>query len=166
MDIYNFLNEQQICYEYCAHPPVFTCEEAERLVPNLSGAKTKNLFLRNKKGDRHFLLTVHHNKDIDLKQLAATLGCGGLSMASPERLKDYLGLQPGSVSLLALINDSGGAVEVLLDEDLRAAEALQCHPLVNTSTLVLSLEDLERFINCTGHSVNFVCVPERPNARR
>jgi len=95
VDIYRYLSEHGIDYERHDHPPVFTCEEADRLVPELPAAKTKNLFLRDKKGRRHLLVVVGYEKAVDLKALSSILGISGLSLASPERLKKYLGVDPG-----------------------------------------------------------------------
>ncbi len=92
-----------------------TVEESERLVPPLPGAKTKNLFLRDKKGARHFLVTVPAARAVDLNALGAALGAGRLGFASPERLHKHLAITPGSVSLLALVNDAAGAVEFVID---------------------------------------------------
>lgn len=161
MEIYQFLAEHGIEYERHDHPPVFTCEEAERLVPPMPAAKTKNLFLRDRKGRRHFLVVVGYEKAVDLKALTALLGVSKLGFASPARLEKYLGVDPGSVSILGLVNDVDGEVEVVVDEDLWEAEALRCHPLVNTSTLVISREDMQRFLELTGHRVQVLDVPGR-----
>ena len=161
MDIYQFLADHDIEYERHDHPPVFTCEEALRLVPPLLAAKTKNLFLRDRKGRRHFLVAVGYEKAVDLKALASLLGVSKLGFASAERLERYLGVDPGSVSILGVVNDVNRAVEVIVDEDLWVAKAFQCHPLVNTSTLVISRDDLERFLEITGHRVRVLDVPSR-----
>src|ERR1043166_4794364 len=111
-DLERFLAQHRIDAQRFDHPPVMTVEESERLVPKLPGAKTKNLFLRDKKGARHFLVTVRHDLAVDLNALGAVLGVGRLGFASPERLAKYLGITPGSVSLLALVNDQQGGVEL------------------------------------------------------
>lgn len=134
------------------HPPVMTVEESEKLVPPLPGRKTKNLFLRDRKGARHFLVTVRHDLKVDLDRLGAALGAGRLGFASPERLMKHLGITPGSVSLFALMNDTGGAVEFVIDRALWEAEAIHAHPLVNTATAVIAHAQLERFLAATGHS--------------
>src|SRR5438094_9251871 len=108
MDLTAFLAHHGIRLQRFAHPPVMTVEESERLVPKLPGAKTKNLFLRDKKGTRHFLVTVRHDLAVDLNVLGTALNAGRLGFASPERLQKHLGITPGSVSLLALINDQAG----------------------------------------------------------
>lgn len=162
MDIDAFLRECGITAPRHEHAPVITVEESERRVPRLPGAKTKNLFLRDKKGLRHFLVTVPHDLAIDLNALGTILGAGRLGFASPDRLQKCLGITPGSVSLLALCNDAGGAVEFVIDRALWAATSLQAHPLVNTATMILSHVDLERFVAATDHSPQIVDVPSAP----
>ena len=159
MDIYRFLSEHSIAYQRVDHPPVFTCEEAEQLVPPTPGADTKNLLVRDKKGRRHFLVVVGYDKSVDLKALSSTLGVSNLSLASSERLGRHLGVEPGAVSLLAVVNDSDGAVEVVLDADLWKADVLRCHPLVNTSTLAIHRDDIERILEITGHRYTILPVP-------
>ncbi|MEE4605449.1 MAG: YbaK/EbsC family protein, partial [Desulfobacteraceae bacterium] len=114
-DVYQFLADHHIEYQRHDHPAVFTVADVERLVPPLPAAKTKNLFLRDKKGKRHFLVVVPARKRVDIKALGAAIGAGQLSFGSPARLKRYLGVDPGSVTILALIRDSGHAVEVVFD---------------------------------------------------
>jgi Ala-tRNA(Pro) deacylase len=160
-DIYQFLDQHGIGYERHDHPPVFTCEEAQRLVPPLDAAPTKNLFLRDDKGRRHFLVSVGFEKSVDLKKLSSVIGSSKLSLASPERLKEHLGVDPGAVTLLGVVNDPDHAVEVIVDENLWNSQAFQCHPLVNTSTLVVSREGMERLFGATGHKIRVVCVPGR-----
>jgi Ala-tRNA(Pro) deacylase len=159
---YDFLNANAIAYQRCDHPAVTTVEESARLVPPLPGAKTKNLFLRDKPGKQHVLVVVPAEKQVDLKRLPEALGISGrLSFGSPERLKRYLGVEPGAVTLLAVFNDPGHAVGVVVDEELWRHEAFQFHPLVNTSTLVVSREDVMRFLRETGHRLQVVHVPDK-----
>ena len=158
-EFYQFLAENSIEYERYDHPPVYTVEEASRLVPSLPAVKTKNLFLRDKKGQRHFLVVVPANKMIDIKALPQEIGSSRLSFGSAQRLKKYLGVDPGSVTLFAIFNDPNQDVELIVDEALWQAEAFQFHPLVNTSTLVISRENLQRFIARTGHALRLLHVP-------
>jgi Ala-tRNA(Pro) deacylase len=158
-DIYEFLAAHGIAYHRCDHPAVFTVAEVKLLVPPLDGMHTKNLFLRDKKGRRHVLVVVGSDKQVDIKGLSAVLGLDHLSFGSPERLKKYLGIEPGSVSLLALLNDANHDVEVFIDRELWSATALQCHPLVNTATLVIAREGIERFLQATGHTYRLVDMP-------
>jgi len=158
-DFFEFLDTHQITYERHDHPAVFTVEEADRWVPKLPGAKTKNLFLRDGKGKRHFLVMVKSDKRVNLKELRAVLSSKGLSFASKERLDKHLGVYPGAVSLLAVYNDHAHAVEVVIDRDLWASEAFLFHPLVNTSTLVISRETIQRFMKATGHELTIYDIP-------
>ena len=156
-----WLDRHSIQYRFHRHPAVFTSQEARRLVPPLPGASAKNLFLRDKKGERFFLLTFQDTKTPDLKALAGQCGVSRLSLASAEQLADLLGVEAGAVSLLALVNDLQNRVEVLLDRDLAGAEFLHCHPLVNTATLVISLEGVAAFLNLTQHLARWIDIPQR-----
>ena len=158
-EFFKFLSENGIVYERHDHPPVFTVEEAKRLVPPLPGAKTKNLFLRDKKGKHHVLLVVGAEKQVDLKNLQTLLGVGRISFGSPDRLKRFLGITPGAVSLFAVFNDKEHAVSVVIDKTLWDSSDFQFHPLVNSSTLVISKKHLERFLELTGHSIRVIDVP-------
>ncbi|MBT5486189.1 MAG: prolyl-tRNA synthetase associated domain-containing protein [Deltaproteobacteria bacterium] len=158
-DIYEFLDANNVSYERHDHQAVFTVEESKILSPELNGASTKNLFLRDKKGIRHFLVTVLEDKKVDLKALSYVLDSSRLSFASPERLKKHLGIEPGSVSLLALMKDSENNVEVFIDKEIWEDEAILCHPLVNTSTLVVPHKDMKSFLEKTGHGVRLIEVP-------
>jgi Ala-tRNA(Pro) deacylase len=159
MDLDQFLIERRISLPRHEHPAVMTVEESDRLVPKLPGTKTKNLFLRDKKGLRHLLVTVPADRAVDLNRLGEVLGTGRLGFASAERLAKHLGITPGAVSLLALINDSAHKVEFVIDRALWGADAVQAHPLVNTATMVIAHIDLERFLAATGHQPRIVDVP-------
>jgi len=154
-----FLREHGIAAARHEHPPVMTVEESLRLVPPLPGKKTKNLFLRDKKGRRHFLVTVRHDLAVDIAGLESVLGVRGLGFASPERLAKHLGVTPGSVSLLALVNDKEKGVEFVIDRALWEAPAVHAHPLRNDATMVLAHADLERFLAATGHAPRIIDVP-------
>jgi Ala-tRNA(Pro) deacylase len=161
IDVYAFLDGHGIRYARTDHPAVFTVEESKRLVPPLPATQTKNLFLRDQKGARHFLVVVGHDTQVDLRALASVLRATKLSLGSPERLMTHLGVEPGSVSLLALVNDTTRRVELFIDRPLWQAGALACHPLVNTATLVIPHEGIERFLKTTGHDARVVDVPAR-----
>jgi len=161
MDLMEFLSKHGIHLVRHEHPPVMTVEESLRLVPKFPGAKTKNLFLRDKKGRRHFLVTVPHDKAVDIDAVAELIGVNGLGFGSEERLSRYLGIRPGSVSLLALANDEARAVEFVIDKALWEAEAVHAHPLVNTATMVIPHADLERFLAATGHEARVIDVPAK-----
>ena len=158
-DIYKFLDSINVSYERFDHPAVYTVSEAKKLSPEMDGASTKNLFLRDKKGIRHFLVVVPQDKQVDLKELSSILEASRLSFASPDRLKKYLGIEPGSVSILALLNDPEKTVEVFVDNELWNAEIILCHPLVNTSTLAITLNGIKQFLEKTGHNLTLVEIP-------
>ena len=157
----SFLESLGVSVECFEHPAVFTTEEAREHLQGVPGRATKNLFLRDEKGKRHFLLAVEDQKQVDLKGLSKVLELKALSLASPERLETHLGVKPGAVTLLALLNDEGGKVELLLDNDLADADALQCHPLVNTATLVVPTSELIRVLKKSGHEARLLNVPTR-----
>jgi len=159
MNLEAFLREHGIHPARHEHPPVMTVEESERLVPKLPGLKTKNLFLRDKKGRRHILVTVRHNLAVELDALGSVLAARSLGLASPERLAKHLGVTPGSVSLLALVNDRDGAVEFVIDRALWEARAVHAHPLSNDATMVIEHADLERFLAATRHKPRVIDVP-------
>ncbi len=159
IDIYEFLDNSNIEYERFDHPPVFTVEDVHRLTPDLPGAKTKNLFLRDKKGNRHFLLVVPADKRMNLKALPKVLETSKISFGSPDRLMENLGVTPGSVSLFAIVNDQKNRVEVVIDESLWASDAFQFHPLINTSTLTISRDSIKKFLAATRHEVKILDIP-------
>jgi len=158
-DFFTFLGSHEITYTRHDHPAVYTVEEADQLVPDLPGAKTKNLFLRDDKGKRHFLVLVPSDKRVNLKALKGVLGVKRISFGSPERLKKHLGIEPGAVSLLAVYNDGEHKVEVVMDQDLWEADTFLFHPLVNTSTLIIKKAAIKRFLEATGHDLKVVDVP-------
>jgi Ala-tRNA(Pro) deacylase len=166
MNLDAFLRQHGVKATRHEHPPVMTVEESERLVPKLPGMKTKNLFLRDKKGRRHILVTVRHNLAVDLDALSSVLGARSLGLASPERLAKHLGVTPGSVSLLALINDRDSAVEFVIDRALWDAPAVHAHPLSNDATMVIEHADLERFFAATGHKPRVIDVPAEVRAHK
>ena len=159
--VYEFLESHNIAYERCDHPPIFTCDQAEELVPWLNGARTKNLFLRDRKGKRHFLVVARPDQTVDLKALSEEIDSSRLSMASPERLLQHLGIEPGSVSVLALLHNTSNAVEVIIDESVWSSDNVLCHPMINTSTLVISLDALRILFGITGHRYSVLALPER-----
>jgi Ala-tRNA(Pro) deacylase len=147
-----------IPFERFEHPPVATVEEAEHHWTGIDAAHCKNLFLRNQKGNRHYLVIIAHTKRADLRAVANQIGDGKLSFGSPERLMKYLGVTPGAVSPMGLINDTDRQVRVYLDRDLKAAARISFHPNVNTSTLVVSIADFERFLASCGNAVGYISV--------
>src|SRR3954453_3768239 len=140
------------------HPPVATVEEATAHWARIDATHCKNLFLRNQKGDRHYLVVLVAAKKADLPSVAAQIGDGKLSFASPERLMSHLGLTPGSVSPFGLINDREHKVRVALDRDFQTATRLAFHPNINTLTFTITVADFKKFLESCGNAVQHVTV--------
>jgi Ala-tRNA(Pro) deacylase len=158
--VYAALDALGIPYDRHEHPAVFTAEDAAKHWDPIPGTQCKNLFLRNKKGDRHYLVVVEIGKRVDLKDLVKVVGDDRLSFGSPERLMAELGLTPGSVSPFGLIHDADGSVRVLIDRDLVGAGRLIFHPNINTASVVVSWADLERFLATRRNTVRIVSLRE------
>jgi len=154
--VYEVLDELGISYNRHEHPPVYTVEEAEKQWTEITGAHCKNLFLRNKKGNRHYLVILEASKVADLKSLNKLLGEDRLSFASEKRLMRYLGLETGAVSVFGLINDKEKHVKVVIDEDLKKVEAVNFHPNVNTATVGISFLDFEKFLTWCGNTIRYL----------
>lgn len=159
MDIMARLADWQIRPPLIEHPPLPTCADADRLLVDRPGTRLKNLFLRDNYGRRHALLLTRPDKQVDLKALSRQQGWSRLGFASAERLQRYLGVAPGHVSVLALVNDVAQQVELWLDEELKDGDDFHCHPLRNTATVLLSRSDLLRFTGQTGHTPLWLPVP-------
>lgn len=156
--VYTALAELGIQYKKTEHPPVYTVEESRQYWTDSTGAHTKNLFLRNKKGTTHYLVIMEHAKRLDIKALQRTIGSSSLSFASDRRLQENLGLSPGAVSAFGIINDETAAVEVFVDRDLLEYETINFHPNVNTATLTISVSDFKRFLEESGNRVTYITI--------
>ncbi|KQW20970.1 hypothetical protein ASC80_12470 [Afipia sp. Root123D2] len=150
-----FLKDHGILAKTYEHPPVHTVEESRELRGDIPGVHTKNLFLRDAKRNFYLVVTGESTK-INLKSLGPKIGANGkLSFAAPDALNDVLGIQPGSVSLLAAINDADKRATVVIDEALLAENPINCHPLTNTRTTSLSKDDILAFLTATGHALHY-----------
>lgn len=151
--LYDFLKANGITFVRHEHPPVYTVEEAAQYWKDIQGTHCKNLFLRNNKGNRHYLVVMEQSKKVDLKQLADKTGAGKLSFASPERLNRFLSLETGAVSPFGLINDQEKEVLVVLDKSLKRGEKINFHPNVNTATITLSFANFMVFLEKCGNEL-------------
>lgn len=151
-DLLALLEGNGISAETFSHPPVHTVADAVALRGEIAGLHTKNLFLRDGKKNL-FLVTLEETTKVDLKALRGLLGAkGSLSFASEETLFEHLGVKPGAVTLLALVNDGEKKVTVAIEEKLVHADVVNCHPLVNTRTTSLTKDQLQAFLALTGHA--------------
>jgi len=155
-ELYSVLEELAISYEYHEHPPLATIDDAIIHWKDYNSGRCKNIFFRNHKGNRHYLVILEHLRQLDIHDLEKRLKQGKLTFASDERLKKRLGLEPGSVSPFGLINDTEKNVHLFIDEKLQESDRLAFHPNVNTATLVISKTDFLRFLNHTGNTYEFI----------
>ncbi len=146
------------------HPPLHTVEDSRALRGEIGGGHIKNLFLKDK-GGNFFLVTAEEDSPLDLKTIDKVIGAKGrVSFASAEQLMAHLGILPGSVSPLALVNDTGRAVRFVLERKLVRHDILNVHPLVNTRTTSITRDDLFRYVEATGHETTVLDLPYRAPA--
>ncbi len=139
---YDFLDDLGIEYFRTDHEPADNMEACNEIDAVLGVLICKNLFLCNKQKTRFYLLMMPGDKPFKTKELSGQLGCARLSFAGPEEMERYLDITPGSVSILGLMNDTGHAVQLLVDEDVLREEYVGCHPCINTSSLKLKGADM------------------------
>ncbi|MHA1540465.1 MAG: prolyl-tRNA synthetase associated domain-containing protein [Alphaproteobacteria bacterium] len=140
----NFLKENKIDFEEVLHPPVFTCEDADKLKENIQCTSCKNLFLTDKK--RYFIFATLAHEKVNLKKLKEKIGVSRLSFGKPEKLFELLKLTPGSVNPFAVFFDETNFVELILDSKMMEKEKLGFHPMKNDSTIILTPQELEKFL--------------------
>ena len=159
-DLFAHLDELGIATETFEHAPVFTVAESRGVKAAIPGGHSKNLFLKDRK-DRLFLVVARDETRIDLKRLHEAIGASGrLSFGSADLLRETLGVEPGSVTPFALINDTARRVAVILDAELMAFERVNFHPLVNSMTTTIARGDLLAFLRATGHDPQVLRLPE------
>lgn len=147
-----------IAFELIEHRAVFTVEESSKLDRDIPGAHTKNLFLKDAGGE-FWLVTVPADMRVDLKKLPQAIGCKRVSFAKADDMMRLLGISPGSVTPLAVINDAGRAVTIVFDAGLAATERINVHPLRNTATIGLSPENLIKLLKYWGHVPVIAVIP-------
>ncbi|MEZ5197584.1 MAG: prolyl-tRNA synthetase associated domain-containing protein [Bacteroidales bacterium] len=155
-ELYKTLDELNIPFEYYEHPPAPTIEQAKEYWKDLVATHCKNIFFRNHKGNRHYLVILEHTQALDIHDLEKRLKQGKLTFASPKRMMKYLGVTPGSVTPFGLINDKDNHVHVFLDENLKKSESISFHPNINTASLVISYADFEKYLSKCGNSFEFL----------
>lgn len=147
-----------VAHRLAEHEAVFTVEQSSKLHRELPGAHTKNLFLKDGTG-RYWLVTIPAELRADLKRLPTVIGSKRLSFGNPDELRSLLGVEPGSVTPLAAMNDAQGKVAVVIDARLVAAGTVNVHPLRNTATVGLSADDLLRLLAAWAHEPQVAEVP-------
>ena len=154
--LYELFKKLDIQFEYHEHPPLATIEDAKIHWKDFNSGRCKNIFLRNHKGDRHYLVILEHLRQLNIRDLEKRLRQGKLTFASDQRLKKYLGMEPGSVSPFGLINDKENNVHLFIDEKLNESDRLAFHPNINTASVVVSKSDFLKFLGYTGNTYEFI----------
>lgn len=155
-ELYEVLKSLSIQFEYHEHSPVATIEDVRLHWKDYKAGRCKNIFFRNHKGDRHYLVIIEHLAQLKIKDLEQKLKQGKLTFASDQRLFRYLGVEPGSVSPFGLINDKEKHVHLFIDVKLLSFDRLAFHPNINTATLVISKNDFICFLRHTGNTFEFI----------
>lgn len=155
-ELYELLKKLSIQFEYHEHPPLATIEDAKIHWKDYNSGRCKNIFFRNHKGDRHYLVILEHLRQLNIKDLEKRLKQGKLTFASDKRLKKYLGLEPGSVSPFGLINDHANHVHLFIDEKLEEYDRLTFHPNINTASLTIARSDFLKFLDYMTNSFEFI----------
>jgi Ala-tRNA(Pro) deacylase len=154
--VYETLDRLNIPFEYYEHPPIPTVKEAAVYWKDLVATHCKNLFFRNHKGNRHYLVIFEYSHNILIRDLEKRLKQGKLTFASDERMMKYLGLTPGSVSPFGLLHDQGKHVHLFLDENLQYSEKISFHPNLNTASLVIPYDGFIKFLKERGNAYDYV----------
>ena len=142
--------------DYYAQPAVPTVEEASKYWKDILATHCKNLFFRNHKGNRHYLVIAECSKNLPIRLLESFLKQGKLTFASEERMWKYLGLKPGSVSPFGLLNDEEHHVHVFLDADLKLSEKISFHPNDNTASLVIPYTGFLKYLEYVGNTYEYI----------
>ena len=164
--VLDYLRQHDLPFSHYNHPEGKTIEEAKQWWKEDGSVHCKNLFLRNHKGNQHYLVCFDCDHDLDIHDLEQRLkaslhaagkpACGKLSFASAERMMRYLGLEPGSVSPFGLINDTAHHVHLFLDKNLQQAGTLSFHPNDCRGTVVISNEAFERYLQTVGNTYEYI----------
>ena len=155
-ELYDLFKHLAIDFEYHEHPPLATIDDAVMHWKDYKSGRCKNIFFRNHKGDRHYLVILEHLQKLDIHDLEKRLKQGKLSFASDQRLMKFLGVEPGSVTPFGLINDKENHVHLFMDENLKSEDRLAFHPNVNTATVIISQKDFMKFLEYSENSFEFL----------
>ena len=154
--IYKTLELLNISFQYVEHPPAPTIEIAMQYWKAYDAQHCKNLFFRNHKGSKHYLVLLDCLKSMAIHEIEKKLKQGKLSFASEQRLGRHLGVKPGSVSPFGLIYDTTKNVHVFVDVNLKKASKISFHPNDNTASLIIDFNDFIKFLDFTGNAYEFI----------
>lgn len=159
--VYRLLERENIDFLRIDHEAAATMEICAEIEKNLGAPICKNLFLCNRQQTDFYLLMIPSAKAFKTKYLSSQLGCARLSFAGEEQMSEYLGIRPGAVSPMGLMNDRDGKVRLIIDRDLLSLDTFGCHPCVNTSTVSMKFSDLlEKFLPAVCHGYTVVTLPD------
>jgi len=155
-EVIRHLEKLDIPYEVFEHPPVPTVEAALPYWKDIDATHCKNLFFRNHKGNRHYLVILDHRRQLNIRDLEQRLKQGKISFASSKRMERYLGLNAGSVSAFGILNDHENHVHLFIDQALQTSVRISFHPNENNATLVISFASFIRFLESSGNTYEFI----------
>ena len=155
-NVEEFLKSNQIEYILHKHPPVYTCEEAKKHCKDIPGLACKNLLIKDKQNEQHFLVTLPADKRFDFKKFSEIVGIKKSTLANNEALKEKIGLEAGAISPFGLLNDQRQEIKFYLDKKVYNATIVSSHPNVNTASLELSKDAFRKFLKTIKHKVNIV----------
>ena len=155
MKIKNYLQDLGIKFKEFKHPAVYTCEQAEKYNKNIRGIHSKNLFVKDRKSKRFYLVILPADKKLNLEELDKKLG-DKLKFANENNLKEILGVESGAVSPFGLINDKNNNAIVVTDNKIWNSDYVSFHPNINTETLELTKEDFHKYLNSLKNRINII----------
>lgn len=154
--VLELLNNLDISYKIFEHHPLPTIEIAMEVWKDIDSTHCKNLFFRNHKGNKHYLVILESNHQLEIRDLEQRIKQGKISFASEKRMAKYLGLKAGSVSPFGLINDKENHVHIFLDQNLLSSEKISFHPNINTASVVIAFEDFKKYLDHVGNTYEFL----------
>lgn len=154
--VINKLNSLNIPFEIVEHPPAFTTAEADSYIVGIEGVRTKSMFLTNKKKSAFYLLIMDGAKRLDIDAFKDIVGANKIKMASPDTLLAKMNLTPGCVSIFGLLNNRDKDIQVYFDRDILSEPRMSFHPNVNTKTIFVTTDDVNKFIEAEGFTVNVI----------
>lgn len=158
-EVYQVLKNLNIPYERVEHPPVFTCEEADSYIEDLSGVRSKSLFLTIKRKAVYYLVIMDGVKHLDIGALSEMIGEKHVSFASEEKLEQQLSTSSGMVSIFGLIHNEARNVQVIVDRELMSKNHITFHPNINTVTIQITIADMLHFVDEMGNAIRFIDLP-------
>lgn len=151
-DLFEFFTKLGIAYKNYEHEPLFTVEQADKVTHSIPGTHIKNLFLKDDNGQLWLIVAEAHAK-IELKKVAQLVKAPKLRFADAQLLMEHLGVTPGSVTPFGLINDTNHKIKVIVDNTILTGEIINAHPLENSATTSIAIDDFNKFLNAMGHRV-------------